>query len=252
MQSDFDVPANWYERFFTGPVNRFWETMVPPEATAADLAFVERHIAAAPPARILDVPCGAGRHALGLAERGFCVTGVDLSEDAVARASTAAVAAGLPARFVRNDMRDFAADDPFDAALCLGNSIGYFGLEGTAAFFARLAAASRRGGRLILDTSTCAESIFPLPEKREIAFERGSYRSRYAYDAIGSVLKTEAELMLDGERHQLRYAHHIVASGTLVHMLGEAGFATLALYGGTDDAPFAPGKPRLLVVAERS
>jgi cyclopropane fatty-acyl-phospholipid synthase-like methyltransferase len=251
MQTDFDVPANWYEHFFTGPVNRFWETMVPPEITAADLAFVERHIAVAPPARILDVPCGAGRHALALAERGFSVTGVDLSKDAVARATAAAAAAGLPARFVRSDMRDFAADDPFDAALCLGNSIGYFGPPGMTAFFGRLAAALRRGGRLVLDTSICAESILPPPQEREIAFERGSYRSRYAYDAMESVLKTEAELMLDGERHQLRYAHHIVTSGTLVQMLHEAGLATLALHGGTDDVPFAPGNPRLLLVAER-
>ena len=252
MQSDFDVPANWCEHFFTSPVNRFWEAMVPPEATAADLGFLERHIALAPPARVLDVPCGAGRHALGLAERGFSVTGIDLSEDAVARASAKAVAAGLRARFVRGDMRDFAADDPFDAALCLGNSIGYFGPEGTAAFFTRLAASLGRGGRLILDTATCAESIFPLPEKREIAFDRGSYHSHYAYDAMGSVLKTEAELVLDGERYRLRYAHHILTCGALVQMLREAGFATLALYGGTDDAPFRPGSPRLLLVAERN
>lgn len=249
MRHDFDVPMNWYEHFFTAPVNRFWEAMVPPEATAADLAFVERHISVSPPAFLLDVPCGAGRHARALAQRGFCVTGIDLSQDAIGRASEAA--AGLPARFIRSDMRDFAADDPFDAAVCLGNSIGYFGSEGMATFFARLAANLRPRARLIIDSYICAESIFPLQEEREIAFDGGLYRSRYAYDAMGSVLKTEAELMLDGQRHDLRYAHHIVTSGALVEMLRETGFATLALYGDTNDAPYAPGSQRLLAVAER-
>jgi cyclopropane fatty-acyl-phospholipid synthase-like methyltransferase len=223
--------------------------MVPPEATAADLGFVTRHIGVAPPARLLDVPCGAGRHALALAGAGYDVTGVDLSADALARARKAA--ADLPVRFLRSDMRDFAVGTGFDGALCLGNSLGYFGAEGMAAFVARLATSVRPGARLVLDSSTCAESIFPLHTEREITFEGGAYRSRYAYDAMASVLKTEAELTLDGEVHKLRYAHHIVTSGALVGRLREDGLTVLALYGDTDDAPYGPGSPRLLVVAER-
>jgi cyclopropane fatty-acyl-phospholipid synthase-like methyltransferase len=250
MHHDLDVPSNWYENFFTPAVNRFWEMVVPPEATAADLGFVTRHIGVAPPAHLLDIPCGAGRHALGLAREGYDVTGVDLSADAVARARAAA--AGLPVRFVRSDMRDFAAEQPFDGALCLGNSLGYFGAEGMMAFLARLAASLRPGARFVLDSSACAESIFPLQAEREIAFEGGTYRSRYAYDAMASVLKTEAELTLDGEVHTLRYAHHIVTSGALVRRLREAGLTVLALYGDTGDAPYEPGSPRLLLVAERT
>ena len=248
MQHDIDVPSNWYEHFFTAPVNLFWEKMVPPEATAADLAYILRHLGAAPGAHLLDVPCGAGRHSLALAEAGYRVTGVDISEDAVARASAAA--AGLPARFVRGDMRSFPLE-PFDSAICFGNSLGYFGAGGLAAFLARLAAAVRAGGTLILDSHTCAESIFPLQDAREIAFDGGSYRSVFAYDAMASALKTRAELVLNGETHILRYAHHIVTSGALVRSLDEAGFETLALHGDTDDAPYAPGSPRLLLVARK-
>jgi cyclopropane fatty-acyl-phospholipid synthase-like methyltransferase len=250
MHDDFDVPSDWYETFFTQSVNRFWEMMVPPEATSADIRFVTRHIGVAPPAHLIDMPCGAGRHALGLAREGYGVTGVDLSADAVARAGSAG--GGLPVRFVRSDMRDFVAMAPFDGGLCLGNSVGYFGAEGMAAFLARLAASLRRGARLVLDSHTCAESILPLRDESEIAFEGGTYRSRYAYDAMASVLKTEAELRLDGEVHTLRYAHHVVTSGALVRRLGDAGLTVLGLYGDTDDTPYEPGLPRLLLVAERA
>jgi cyclopropane fatty-acyl-phospholipid synthase-like methyltransferase len=250
MQTDIDVPSNWFETFFTGPVNAFWEAMVPAETTAADLAFIARHLGVSPPGHILDMPCGGGRHALGLARLGYRVTGVDLSEDAVVRASAAA--SDLPARFVRADMRDFAARDDFDGALCFGNSLGYFDADGTAAFLRTVAAAVRVGGRFILDSGTCADSILPPPKAREIAFERGTYASRYAYDAMRSVLKTEAKLVLDGETHRLRYAHHVVTSGALVAALAQAGFRTEALYGDTADGPFAPGTPRLLLVAIRT
>jgi cyclopropane fatty-acyl-phospholipid synthase-like methyltransferase len=249
MQDDFDVPANWYEQFFTPAVNNFWESMVPPEATAAELDFVTGHIPR-PPARILDVPCGAGRHALGLAARGYDVTGIDLSEDAIERASAAAGA--LPARFVRADMREFPIEARFDAAICLGNSIGYFGPEGMAALFARLAAALRPGGKLILDSATCAESLFPLAEGREIAFDGGSYSSRYAYDAMQSLLKTDATLVLNGETHRLRYAHSVVTSGAMVRELARYGLKTEALYGDVGGTRFALHSPRLLLVAERA
>jgi SAM-dependent methyltransferase len=249
MNHNFDVPSDWYESFFTAPVNRFWEAMVPPEDTAADLAFIVRHIAAEPPARLLDVPCGAGRHALGLARLGYEVTGVDLSEDAVGRASAAAGA--LPVRFVQADMRDLPLEAPFDAALCLGNSLSYFDAQGLRAFLARLAAALRPGARLVLDSYTCAESILPFAQEREIAFEGGTYEARLAYDVMTSTLRTEAKLVLDRETHLLRYAHQIVTSGELVRALAEAGLATQGLYADTDDKPYEPGSPRLLLVAAR-
>jgi cyclopropane fatty-acyl-phospholipid synthase-like methyltransferase len=250
MTDDIDVPSDWYEHFFTGPVNRFWETMVPPEATAADIAFLGRHLPP-PPARLLDVPCGAGRHALALARLGYQVTGVDLSEEAIGRASVAAAAESLPATFLRADMRRFALEAPFDAAICLGNSLGYFGPAGLADFLARVAASARPGGRLVLDSYTCAESLLPLAKDREIAFEGGSYRARMQYDVMASVLKTEAILALGGKSHRLLYAHHVITSGELVRMLAAAGFATEALYADTQDSPYAPGSPRLLLVARR-
>jgi cyclopropane fatty-acyl-phospholipid synthase-like methyltransferase len=251
MQPDIAVPCEWYRNFFTAPVNLFWEKMVPEEATEADLAFVRRHLGVEPPAHVLDVPCGAGRHALGLARAGYRVTGVDISEDAIARASTAAHAQGLAARFEQGDMRFLDLGERFDALLCLGNSIGYFEPEETAAFLGRLAASLRPGGRLILDSYCCAESIFPLQEEREITFEGGSYVSEYSYDPMRSVLSTSAKLRLGDEEHALLYAHQVVTSGELVRLLATAGLRTVALHGDTDDQPYAPGMPRLLLVATR-
>ncbi|MEA3062125.1 MAG: hypothetical protein QOJ94_1906, partial [Sphingomonadales bacterium] len=244
MDNDFSVPADWYRKFFTAPVNAFWETMVPEAATAADLAFLHLHIPPSP-ARLLDVPCGAGRHSLALARGGYRVTGIDLSVDAIDRATAAGK--DLTVDFRRGDMRSLDLADRFDAVLCLGNSLSYFPAQEMRTFIASLAERVANGGRLILDTSCCAESLFPLAEEREVAFEGGTYRSVYRYDARLSLLKTKAELRLGEAVHPLLYAHYVVTAGELVRMVEAARLRVEAIHGGTEGQAFAPGLPRLLL-----
>ena len=250
MTPNFDVPADWYETFFTGPANCFWEAMVPASATIAETAFIVRHIGAAPRV-VVDAPCGAGRHALSLARAGYRVIGADISEEAIARANDAASAERLPAAFAVADMRRFASE-PADALISMGNSISYFDDAGTRALFGNFARHVKPGGALILDTGCCAESVLPnFKTERVFEFEGGDYRSALFYDPKTSLLKTKATLRLGAERHDLRYAHRLVTTGALVGALDEAGFETADLYADPEDAPFAIGAPRLLLLARR-
>jgi ubiquinone/menaquinone biosynthesis C-methylase UbiE len=77
-------------------------------------------------ARILDVPCGQGRHAHLLAEAGFDVDGLDLSEDLLKRAR--ARGTGRTLRYTRADMRTLPPrwTNRFDAVVNLFTSFGFF------------------------------------------------------------------------------------------------------------------------------
>jgi SAM-dependent methyltransferase len=251
MTADFSVPADWYRTFFSEPVMRFWEAAVPPAATDAEVAFVIRHLGARPPAKILDVACGSGRHALALAKAGFTMTGIDLSEAALSRAQRLADSRGLATRFVRADMLALHEEEPHDGLICMGNSIGYFEPALTAQLLRKLAAAVRVGGRLIIDTAICAESLLPISPHRAFSFEGGTYDQEILYDATQSIIKTRAQLTLAGERHELLYRHFVMTSGELGRSLRTAGFASCGLYGDTDDGAFGLGSPRLLLVARR-
>lgn len=222
MTSDFYVPSNWYETFFSGPANNFWEAMVPAAATSADVVFATRHLHLEPTARILDVPCGSGRHALELARSGFRVTGLDISQDAITRAEAAARDGGVAASFLRADMLHFVIDEPVDAIVCLGNSLGYFEPDRTVAFLGRLAASLRSGGRLVLDTSVCAESVFPPGGGTALRVRGGfvRHRSPLRPDAIDSedpgaahVERSRARVALSPLRGDLGRARKIAGGG---------------------------------------
>ena len=98
------------------------------QGTAQEVDFLEELLQLPVGARILDVGCGAGRHSLELARRGFRTVGIDISIGLVEYAQKVAAAEHLSAEFRLEDARKLEFEDSFDAAICLCE--GAFGLAG--------------------------------------------------------------------------------------------------------------------------
>src|SRR5205823_4132527 len=97
--------SNWYESFFEGEDWLLLATTRDPERTALEAEFCASQIAAG--ARVLDVPCGTGRHSTLLAERGYAIAGLDISERVLGVAREA-----LPGGdFRQGDMRELPWPD---------------------------------------------------------------------------------------------------------------------------------------------
>jgi ubiquinone/menaquinone biosynthesis C-methylase UbiE len=77
-----------------------------------------------PGSKVLDLCCGMGRHSLALAEEGYEVTGVDLSEVLLREARSQVGAEKVT--WIRSDMRELPLDGGFDAVVNLFTSFGYF------------------------------------------------------------------------------------------------------------------------------
>jgi SAM-dependent methyltransferase len=75
---------------------------------------------------VLDMACGAGRHAIEFAKRGFNVTAVDLSQTLLVEAEQNAAKTRVEIDFVHSDIRDFKIERKFDLVVNLFTSIGYF------------------------------------------------------------------------------------------------------------------------------
>jgi len=76
--------------------------------------------------RLLELACGTGTHALALERLGYEIVATDYSEDMLARARAKASQVSSSIDFRWQDMRTLdIADRPFDAVICLFDSIGY-------------------------------------------------------------------------------------------------------------------------------
>src|SRR5690606_2236640 len=78
---------------------------------------------------VLDVGCGDGSHAIELAKLGARVTGLDNSLALLLAAAQNKETAGLEdgrVEFIHGDMRRLPRDREFNAAICIGTTLGYF------------------------------------------------------------------------------------------------------------------------------
>lgn len=69
---------------------------------------------------ILDVGCGTGEMSLLLASKGAHVTGIDLSESSIQKATTYAQHLGLTATFKQENFLTWNTKEKFDVVLCIG------------------------------------------------------------------------------------------------------------------------------------
>jgi SAM-dependent methyltransferase len=126
---------------------RLFGAAVPEERTAREVAFLGRALPLPGFRRVLDVPCGFGRHAAALTVLGYDVTGVERDPDVAVEARRRAPGAEI----VVADMRALPPLVPFDAAVCLWASFGYWDDATNADVLTQLAARVRPRGRLVLD-----------------------------------------------------------------------------------------------------
>ena len=147
----------WWSEFFTGPTLELWKRAHTRDESRGEAADLARALALAPGARVLDVPCGHGRIALELAALGHRVSGLDACAEYLDEARRSARERGIEAEFVAGDMRALPWRGEFDAALCVGNSFGYFDDDDNRAFLAAVQAALRPGGRFALSYPLVAE-----------------------------------------------------------------------------------------------
>lgn len=112
--------------------SQYYDLLYRDKNYAAEVDYVQRLIERERPGAgtLLDLGCGTGRHDFLLAERGYRVTGADLSEDMlkVARAERErrlASGAAAPLAFVPGDVRTLRLGERFDVVVSLFHVMSY-------------------------------------------------------------------------------------------------------------------------------
>jgi SAM-dependent methyltransferase len=247
-----DADKEWWRTFFAGLVVEVWLRVMPEEQTRQEADFIERHLRMPPNGRILDAPCGGGRHSLALAARGYRLTGIDISAQFLQTARAAANEQQLAIDWREGDMRELPRTPQFDGAFCFGNSFGYYDDEGNAEFLRAIAAALKPGTRFVLDYGAVTEALLPAYQERswgefgDILFLRAG-----RYDHVGGRIHTEYTCIRGNQVEKKLASQRVYSYRELCRLLEEAGFADMQGLASLTDEPFHLGARRLLLIATK-
>lgn len=206
-----------------------------------------------PGARILDAPCGFGRHAVRLAAWGCDVWGIDLDPHLLAEAERRKEESGVELELTEGDIRDLPVPDAWaDAVLNLAGSVGMF--DSDADNLAVLTEAHRvltPGGVMLIETMHRDQVVAHLEPRQWEERDGTLILQHQAFDPVAGRLTTSITTVDDsGERTVTQMHPRVYALTELTHLVGEVGFGEIEAYAGWSREPATIGA-RLVLVAHK-
>jgi SAM-dependent methyltransferase len=206
-------------------------------------------------ARVLDVPCGQGRHAHLLAEAGYDVDGLDYSDHLLEVARKRGTGKNL--RYTRGDMRGLPPrwKGRFDAVINLFTSFGFFDNPADdAVVIAEFARVLRPGGVLLWHGGSrdgvmsrfLSRDWWNTNDGTMIAHER-------SFDPLSGILTIES-FWTGPQRKPGRRTHRIrlYTATRLAEMCADAGLIVEQAWSGFDDRALSRISGEMMLYARKS
>jgi SAM-dependent methyltransferase len=192
-----------------------------------------------PPAKILDVCCGYGRHSIELAKRGFDVVGVDISERQIKRAKE--IAGDMAVSFQIADIRGLNFKNEFDIAVNMFLSFGYFQTadEDIAALESVLRAL-KPGGKFLMDFWNREKEIRNFKQTKSEKIGDISILKEWKFDYLRGRLNWRNTVTFPGGRKET--FEHSIRAYTVVELkqlFERVGFEFSSVYGSLYGEPFS-------------
>jgi 2-polyprenyl-3-methyl-5-hydroxy-6-metoxy-1,4-benzoquinol methylase len=228
MSSPVDTRTEW-QKFFDGHAPHY-EQQAFTQNTVAEVDFFLGLYPIAPGSKILDVGCGTGRHSIELANRGFEVTGVDISAGMLREAHRKAQEAGVDIQWVREDATKLELESAYDAAICLcEGGMGLIG-HGEDAEAHDLAIMRNIANALVTNAPFLMTALNGYQVIRQMKDE---HVAAGRFDPATMVSNYEDEWDLPEGARVVKVYERLFIPPEMVRMLTQAGFVVDRVFGGT-------------------
>ncbi|MFH2035800.1 MAG: methyltransferase domain-containing protein [Candidatus Zixiibacteriota bacterium] len=178
----FEMDLPWSNEGFA---QRFYDVVhdwgIP---TEKEISFIESYLHGN--SRLLDLACGGGRHAIGLAEKGHNVTGIEIGWYPLSLARERAEKKELTIEFFQNDILKLNYRSEFDCAFLICGQLGHFSPNDSQIVFENASRAIRKNGTFLIHLFGFGDedkSNFTswYTEKKAFYFENPSFVHREQY-----------------------------------------------------------------------
>jgi SAM-dependent methyltransferase len=245
--------ADWWKTYFDARYLREFEPLFAERRTRREVARLVDVLGLPAGARVLDCPCGQGRHSHALAEAGFSVTGLDYSRPLLAVARRRGTGPAL--RYAHGDMRRLPArwTGRFDAVLNLFTSFGFFlDPADDARVIAEFARVLRPGAVLVwhggdrdgVMARFLGRDWWTLADGTLVGQER-------AFDPVSGVLSVRSQWYGPRDHGEREHRIRLYTPTRLAELCAAAGLIVEEAYDGWSPRPVGRRSSEMLLVARR-
>ncbi|NLE44709.1 MAG: methyltransferase domain-containing protein [Chloroflexi bacterium] len=230
-----DSPSSWEAMYCDEKYSWFWPPAYDSKSDPPEIEAVVSLLGARPGTRLLDLACGRGWLTIHLAQRGFDVTGFDLSAVLLTRAEQAANQARVRIEWVRGDMRDLPSEwtDCFEYVTFTLSEFGCFSNESeNQQVLHEVARVLKAGGRFLLDIVVNRDELILHGETYNCLEGDGFFVSEQgSLDLLTGIHQRVFHWYYQGQRHETKWQIRAYTPPEVAGMLEKAGFQVLAVYG---------------------
>lgn len=231
-----------------------YDEILPHERTVAEVSSIEKILELQSGFKVLDVPCGHGRHSVELAKCGYEVTGSELNRFFLDEAQKAAETAGVSIHLCQSDMRELDFNNEFDVALNLFTSMGFFDKdEDDVRFVTGVHSALKPGGKFLIDFVNRNWLTKNLREKDWRRFPDGTILLvEREYDEIfGRKFEHRTKIQNGIVGTTTTISQRIYSTNELVSMINSAGLKLINTYGDFQGNPLTLNSRRTILVFKK-
>lgn len=238
----------WYRHWFGSDYLQLYQHRSAEEALQSVNWLLET-IGLSPPARVLDLACGTGRHAVELSRRGFDTCGLDLSWPLLSRAEPGD--SEILFNRVRGDMRYLPfGPAAFSLVLSLFTSFGYFdSTEEDRWVLIEVNRVLKESGYFVLDYLNAGKA------KRELIPHEETTANGNKISIVRSVdpkqKRIEKNIAIRGEDGVVKHFRESVrlySENELKNLLTETGFELSSIFGDYHGSSYNEDSPRLILI----
>ena len=239
-------PAPWWRTYFDDVFFHLHDPLFTEAASRSEVAAMRELLQLPVGARVLDVPCGWGRHTELLGDAALDAFGADISHDLLRRAPAES------ARYAAADVRALPyRSGTFDAVINVFTSLGLF-LDDAEDI--RALAEARRvlkpDGALLLESMHRDEVIAQFAPKDRWTLPDGTeIRVRRRFDPVTGISHERWRWRRGEEEGEKRHALRLRTATEIDGLIKAAGFTSIEYFGSWHGARLTHESERLIAVA---
>ena len=248
------MSKNFTDKLFANPklYMKFRAPWLSDERTKQELQFLTRILKINKDQKVLDIPCGFGRHSILLAKKWCQVTGIDTNKYFIQEAKKRGKGSG--AKYIQWDMLKLKYKAEFDVVINLFTSFGYFDDAANERVLQNFYNALKEGGKLVIDMinrDRIVQTYTKGIRKDYTMIDKDIMLEEESFDLLTGRLHNNKKFIIKNKEIHVPYSLRIYTYTEIRDLLQNVGFTVTGVYGDYRWSAYSLTSKRLIIMAQK-